>query len=76
MTERLTDLENKLIDQGEGWGMRQGVWDGHVQTAVFKMDNQGGGPKMAEKQDGETTFFPTNSSKKTFKAEQTPQNNF
>ena len=31
---------------------------------------------MAEEQDGETTFFPTNSSKEYFNAEQTAQNNF
>ena len=30
--------------QGEGCGGRdsQGVWDGHVHTAIFKMDNQQG----------------------------------
>ena len=28
---------------GEGWwGDSQGVWDGHVHTAMFKMDNQQG----------------------------------
>ena len=31
---------------------------------------------MAEEQDGETTFSPTNSSKEHLNAEQTPQNNF
>ena len=34
------------------------------------------GAKMAEEQDGETTFSPTNSSKEHLNAEQTPQNNF
>ena len=37
---------------------------------------QGGGPKIAEEQDGETTFSPTNSLKDHLNAEQTPQNNF
>ena len=32
-----TNLENKLmVDRGK----KQGVWDGHVHTAIFKMDNQ------------------------------------
>ena len=31
---------------------------------------------MAEEQDGETTFSPTNSSKEHLNIEQTPQNNF
>ena len=31
---------------------------------------------MAEEQDGETTFSPTNSSKDHLNAEQLPQNNF
>ena len=35
-----------------------------------------GGAKMAEEQDGETTFSPTNSSKEHLNAEQTTQNNF
>ena len=37
---------------------------------------QGGGLKMAEEQDGETIYFPTNSLKDHLNAEQTPQNNF
>ena len=37
---------------------------------------QGGGPKIAEEQDGATTFSPTNSLKDHLNAEQTPQNNF
>ena len=37
---------------------------------------QGGGPKIAEEQDGETTFSPTNSSKDHLHAEQISQNNF
>ena len=36
----------------------------------------GGGAKMAEEQDGETTFSPTNSSKEQLNAEQISQNNF
>ena len=31
---------------------------------------------MAEEQDGETTFSPTNSSKEQLNAEQTSQNNY
>ena len=40
--KRLTDLENKLIDAGgESWG--EGiVRDGHVHTAIFKMNSQQG----------------------------------
>ena len=34
------------------------------------------GAKMAEEQNGETTFSPTNSLKDHLNAEQTPQNNF
>ena len=37
---------------------------------------RGGGPKMVEEEDGETTFSLTNSSKEHLNAEQTPQNNF
>ena len=37
---------------------------------------QGGGPKIAEEQDRETTFSPTNSLQDHLNAEQTPQNNF
>ena len=36
----------------------------------------GGGPKMAEEQDKETTFSPTNSLKDHLNTEQIPQNNF
>ena len=33
-------LENELMVAGE-WGRDgQGVWEGHVHTAIFKMDNQ------------------------------------
>ena len=35
-----------------------------------------GGPKMAEEQDGETTFSPTNSSKEHLSTEQIPQNKY
>ena len=35
--ERFTDLENEfMVARGGG----KGVWDGHVHTAVFRMDNQ------------------------------------
>ena len=36
----------------------------------------GGGPKMAEEQDRETTFSSTNSQKDHWNAEQIPQSNF
>ena len=42
----------------------------------LKLSIQGGDPKMAEEQDGETTFSPTNSLKDHLNAEQIPQNNF
>ena len=41
----------------------------------FKMQ-MWGGVKMAEEQDGETTFSPTNSWKEQWNAEQISQNNF
>ena len=35
------DLEtNFWLPEGEGWEESQGVWGGHVHTAIFKMDNQ------------------------------------
>ena len=37
---------------------------------------EGGSPKMAEEQDEETTFSPTNSSKDHLNIEQILQNNF
>ena len=36
--KRSTDVENELMVAG-GRGS-YGVWDGHVHTAIFKMDNQ------------------------------------
>ena len=42
----------------------------------FKKGTFGEGAKMAEEQDRETTFSPTNSSKEQFNAEQISQNNF
>ena len=41
--KRLTNLENELlVARGkEGGKDNQGVWDGHIHTAIFKMDNQG-----------------------------------
>ena len=47
-SNRLIDSENKFIVAGDGggmgewWGKRQRVWDGHVHTAIFKVDNQQG----------------------------------
>ena len=41
---RLSDLENELVfARGKGGG-GEGivVWDGHVHTAIFQMDNQQG----------------------------------
>ena len=38
--KRFTDLENKLMVAGGRDS--QGVWDGHVRTAIFKMNNQQG----------------------------------
>ena len=46
-----------------------------LQTAEERKEVRGGA-KMAEEQDGETTFSPTNSSKEHLNAEQTTQNNF
>ena len=39
--KRLTDLKSELIIAGKGRESYQ-VWDGHVHTAIFKMDNQQG----------------------------------
>ena len=47
-----------------------------LKTLLFKVKEEGGGPKMAEEQDGESTFSPTNSSKEYLNTEQIPQNNF
>ena len=36
-------IENELmVAGGEGWGKGELGWDGHVHTAIFKMDNQQG----------------------------------
>ena len=45
--ETETDLQTQRMNlqllEGETWGKgSQGVWDGHVHTAVFNMDNQQG----------------------------------
>ena len=45
-------------------------------AAIKKQTWKGGGPKLGEEQDGETTFSPTNSSKDHLNTEQIPQNNF
>ena len=34
------EIQNELMVAGEGDS--QGLWDGHVHTAIFKMDNQPG----------------------------------
>ena len=42
LQNRLTDLENKLmVTEGEGLVGRErlGVWDWHVHTTIFKLDN-------------------------------------
>ena len=38
--KRLTDLKNKFM--AAGGRDSQGVWDGHVYSAILKMDNQKG----------------------------------
>ena len=43
---------------------------------VKKNSMVGGGGKMTEEQDGETTFSPTNSLEEQLNAEQISQNNF
>ena len=42
--ERPTDLENKLMVAGgmDGGRDSQGVWDGHVHSVIFKMEDQQG----------------------------------
>ena len=41
-TDSQTQGRNLWLPMGEGLGRKdsQGVWDGHVHTAVLKMDNQ------------------------------------
>ena len=40
---RVTDVESELmVTRGEGGRHKLGDWDWHVQTAIFKMDNQQG----------------------------------
>ena len=39
--KRLTDLEKELMVLGAGEGRdSSGLWEGHVHTAIFKVDNQ------------------------------------
>ena len=38
VTNALT--KQKQIHRGEEWGKGQGVWDQHVRTIVFEMNNQ------------------------------------
>ena len=40
--KRLTTLENELRGGRMKGRDNQGVWDGHVHTAIFKTDNQQG----------------------------------
>ena len=40
-THRLK-IMNLWLPEGRMWGKGQGVWDGHVHTAIFKVDNQQG----------------------------------
>ena len=40
-TDRLKRM-NLWLPGGEELGKKQGVWDGHAHTAIFKMDNQQG----------------------------------
>ena len=47
-----------------------------IESTKRCIEKGGGGAKMVEEQDGETTFSPKNSSKEHLNAEQTPQNNF
>ena len=44
--------------------------------SILKNRDMGGGVKMAEEKDGETTFSPTNSWKEQLNGEQSLQNNF
>ena len=44
--------------------------------SLFKTELMRAVPKMAEEQDKETTFSPTNLSKDHLNTEQIPQNNF
>ena len=37
-----TQRMNLQLPGGRKWGKGQGVWDGHVHTAILKMDNQQG----------------------------------
>ena len=39
-----TDTENKLmVTKGERWGREKlGVWDQHIYTTIYKIDNQQG----------------------------------
>ena len=46
--KRFTDLESALM-VARGGGTVRGVWDGHVHTAIFRMDNQRG-PTVGHKE--------------------------
>ena len=55
----------------------QAISTQHARIKSMKgcIEKDGGGAKMLEEQDGETTFSPTNSLKEHLNAEQTSQNN-
>ena len=44
LQNRFTDLENKfMIPKGKGEGKdKLGIWDEHIQTTIFKIDNKQG----------------------------------
>ena len=47
-----------------------------MHMCILRSTEMGGGPKIAEEYDGETTFSPTNTSKEHLNAEKIPQNYF
>ena len=65
-----------ISQQGEKKKGRTRKQGRNIKRFKKKKNRGGGGAKMAEEQDGETTFSPTNSSKEHLNAEQTSQNNF
>ena len=41
--QRLTDMENKLmVTKGKRGRDKIGVWDWHIHTTIYKIDNQQG----------------------------------
>ena len=47
-----------------------------MHMCILRSTEMGGGPKIAEEYDGETTFSPTNTSKEHLNAQKIPQNYF